>query len=234
MNRKALHKISYGMYILSSKRGSEFNGQIVNAVIQATSKPTTLIVCVNHENLTHEFIEESKVFTLSVLSVDAPMKLIGNFGFKCGRDFDKFEGLDFKIGQNGVPIVLDSTVAFLECKLINKMKLETHSIFLGEILNGDILSDKDPMTYGYYHEVKGGKISKNAPHFIGVEEENKIKIKKEGTPDKYVCTVCGYVYDPEVGDPDSGIKPGTSFESLPDSWVCPVCGVPKEKFEKVE
>jgi rubredoxin/flavin reductase (DIM6/NTAB) family NADH-FMN oxidoreductase RutF len=232
MNPKALHKISYGMYILSSKRGSEFNGQIVNAVIQATSQPATFIVCVNHENLTHEFIEESKVFNLSILSVDASMSLIGNFGYKCGRDFDKFEGLDFRIGQNGVPIVLDSTVAFLEFELINQVMLGTHSMFLGKVLNGDVLSDKDPMTYAYYHEVKGGKAPKNAPHYIGAEEENRIGIKKDSTSDRYVCTVCGYVYDPEVGDPDSGIKPGTSFESLPDEWVCPVCGVPKMQFKK--
>lgn len=232
MDPKALHKISYGMYILSSKRGSEFNGQIVNAVIQATSQPVAFAICVNHENLTHEFIEESKVFTLSILSVDASISLIGNFGYKCGRDFDKFEGLDFRIGQNGVPIVLDSTVAFLEFELINQMKLSTHSMFLGEVLNGDVLSDKDPMTYAYYHEVKGGKAPKNAPHYIGAEEENKIEIKKDGASDRYVCTVCGYIYDPEVGDPDSGIKTGTSFESLPDEWICPVCGVPKEKFEK--
>ncbi len=51
---------------------------------------------------------------------------------------------------------------------------------------------------------------------------------------KYRCTICGYMYDPEKGDPDSGIEPGTSFNELPDSWVCPICGAPKDQFEKVE
>jgi rubredoxin len=51
---------------------------------------------------------------------------------------------------------------------------------------------------------------------------------------KYLCTPCGYIYDPETGDPDSGINPGTAFEDIPDDWVCPVCGVGKDMFEPVE
>lgn len=85
------------------------------------------------------------------------------------------------------------------------------------------------MTYAYYHEIKGGKAPKTAPTYNkGANKKETKKMKK------YVCTVCGYVYEPEKGDPDSGIKPGTPFEQLPDDWVCPVCGADKSAFELAE
>jgi rubredoxin len=87
------------------------------------------------------------------------------------------------------------------------------------------------MTYEFYHQVKGGKSPKNAPTYIGDKGNNKDKETKKMA--KYKCTVCGYIYDPEKGDPDSGIKPGTSFEKIPEDWVCPVCGVSKDQFERV-
>jgi len=83
------------------------------------------------------------------------------------------------------------------------------------------------MTYAYYHEIKGGKAPKSAPTYI------KEKLEKgDGNMAKYRCTVCGYIYNPEKGDPDNGIKTGTPFEELPEDWVCPVCGASKEEFEK--
>jgi flavin reductase (DIM6/NTAB) family NADH-FMN oxidoreductase RutF/rubredoxin len=230
MNPKALQQISYGMYILTSGKDGKLNGQIANAVLQATADPVTVAVCVSHENLTHEFIEHSKVFTLSVLSEDAPMNLIAGFGYRSGRDHDKFQGVSFREGRNGAPIVLDSTVAFLECELIDQMDLGSHTMFAGRLIDGDLLSDKDPMTYAYYHTVKGGKSPKNAPSYV--HEESSTAEEGVGKMIRYVCSVCGYVYDPEKGDPNAGIEPGTSFQDLPDGWVCPVCGAAKGKFEK--
>lgn len=93
MNLKALHKLSYGMYIVSSKSGEKFNGQIANTVFQVTSEPPTVAVSINKQNLTHDFIEESKVFNVSILSEEAPFTFIGHFGFKSGRDMDKFDGV---------------------------------------------------------------------------------------------------------------------------------------------
>ena len=232
MNKNALSKISYGMYMLTSKNGDKINGQIVNSVIQATSDPATIIVCVNNENLTHGFVRDSKVFTISSLSEDAPMNLIGNFGYKSGRDIDKFKGYNCKKGKNGVPIVLDSAVSFLECKLIEQMDMGAHTMFIGKAINGDILSDENPMTYAYYHQVKGGKSPKSAPHYVETEEKIDNKIKGDNEMDKYVCTICGYVYDPENGDSDAGIESGTQFADLPDDWQCPTCGVSKDDFNK--
>ncbi len=180
MNPKALEKISYGMYILTSRKDGKFNGQVANAVLQATADPASITVCVSHDNLTHEFIEHSRVFTLSVLSEGAPMSLIAGFGYRGGRDHDKFEGVNFREGQNGAPIVLDSAVAFLECELIDQMDLGSHTMFAGRLVNGDVLSDETPMTYAYYHTVKGGKSPKNAPNHVSVESNTAAAKAKSG------------------------------------------------------
>jgi rubredoxin len=102
----------------------------------------------------------------------------------------------------------------------------THTIFIGELVGADVVSEGEPMTYAYYHQVKRGTTPRSAPSYIA---------EKEAKPEmvEYQCTVCGYVYDPEKGDPDGGIAPGTPFEAIPDSWVCPVCGASKGQFEKV-
>ncbi|MEW6420018.1 MAG: rubredoxin [Nitrospirota bacterium] len=230
MNLKALHKISYGLYVISSKKGEKFNGQIANTVFQVTSEPPVIAVSICKQNLTHEFIQESKVFTVSILSKETPMKFIGRFGFKCGRDFNKFEDLSYKIGViTGSPVVLENTIGYLECEVIDSLDVGTHTVFIGKIIDAEIIKDEEPMTYAYYHEIKGGKSPKTAPTYIKEELQ-----KEAGKMQRYKCTVCGYVYEPEKGDPDSGIKPGTPFEELPDDWVCPVCGADKSLFEKEE
>jgi len=109
--------------------------------------------------------------------------------------------------------------------VVNEMDCGSHTIFLGEIVDCEVLSDAEPMTYAYYHEVKGGKSPKTAPTYVKEEAaqpvENKIR---------FVCNVCGYIYDPAKGDPDNGVAPGTSFEAIPDTWTCPICGASKKEF----
>lgn len=230
MDPKALHKISYGLYIVCSKKDNKKNGQIANTVFQITAEPPTVAVSINKQNLTHEYIDTSKIFTVSVLSIEAPMKLIGNFGFKSGRDIDKFKEVKFKLSKSHIPLILDYTIACFEAKVINKIDAGTHTIFIGEITDAEILSDKKPMTYEYYHQVKGGYSPKTAPTYSGmVDKPKKLEEKKMN---KYRCDICGYIYDPEKGDPDNGIEPGTAFEDLPDDWVCPVCGAGKDQFSK--
>lgn len=225
MNPKTLYKISYGLYVVSSKKDNKFNAQIANTVVQVTSEPKMLSVCINKENLTHNFIQESNVFTVSILSKNTPLKFIGNFGFKSGREFDKFKDINYKIGITGAPIVMDNAIGYLEIELINSVDVGTHTIFIGKVVDGEILNNDEPMTYAFYHEIKGSRSPKTAPIYI---EERKEEVKMQ----KYKCTVCGYIYDPEKGDPDSGIKPGTPFEKLPDDWTCPVCGAEKSLFER--
>lgn len=230
MNPKALHKISYGLYIVCSKKEDKKNGQIANAIFQVTAEPQTAAISINKKNLTHEYIEKSKTFTVSVLSQEAPMKFIGTFGFKSGRDIDKFENIKYKLTKSGIPVILDYTLACFEAEVFDQINVGTHTIFIGKVVDAEVLSDGKPMTYEYYHEIKGGYSPKTAPTYSSmVDKPNK---KEEKKMDKYVCDVCGYVYDPEKGDPDNGVEPGTAFEDIPEDWVCPVCGAGKDAFSK--
>ncbi len=224
---KALYKISYGLYVISSRKDERLNGQIANTLFQVTAEPPAVAVSINKENLTHQFMEKSRIFSASVLCEDTPLNFIGHFGFKSGRDIDKFVQVHYKIGKTGAPIVLDHTLAYLEARVTKEMDAGTHTIFIGKVVEAENIKEGVPMTYAYYHQVKGGRAPKTAPTYIK-------EPPKKGAVDmgKYRCTVCGYVYDPEKGDPDSGIKPGTSFEELPEDWVCPVCGAAKDQFEK--
>ncbi|MBI4712071.1 MAG: flavin reductase [Planctomycetes bacterium] len=166
MNQKTLHKITYGMYIVCAKKDGRSNGQIANTVFHLTSEPATIAVSINKKNLTHEYIEAGKVFTVSILSRETPMKFIGTFGFKCGRDINKFENVKCKNGVTGVPIVLDNTLGYLEAEVISSLDVGTHTVFAGRVVDAEITSDAEPMTYAYYHEVKGGKSPQTAPTYI--------------------------------------------------------------------
>ncbi|MDI3524635.1 flavin reductase family protein, partial [Kosmotoga sp.] len=90
MDYEALFKVTYGMYVITSKTNEKKNGQIANVVFQVVAEPPTIAICINKQNLTHDFIQESRVFGVSVLSQDTPLKLIGHFGFRSGRELDKF------------------------------------------------------------------------------------------------------------------------------------------------
>ena len=137
------------------------------------------------------------------------------------------EGINYRIGETGAPIVLDNALAYLEAKVLSATDVHTHTIFTGELVGAEVLQAGEPMTYAYYHEVKGGKTPKTAPSYVMDEPS-----KEAGEMDKYECSVCGYVYDPEKGDPDNGVAPGTAFEDLPVDWQCPICGASKDQFEK--
>jgi flavin reductase (DIM6/NTAB) family NADH-FMN oxidoreductase RutF/rubredoxin len=226
MDKTAFYKLSYGLYVISSRKDEQLNGQICNTAFQVTSEPPTVAVSINKQNLTHEYIQACGKFNVSIISKSTPMPFIGHFGFKCGRDINKFETVNFKLGETGVPIVLDNTVAYIEAEVINQMDCGSHTIFVGQVRDCNVLnSNEEPMTYAYYQEVKRGKAPKTAPTYQEAP-------KKAEQTDKYTCSVCGYTYDPEKGDPESGIKPGTKFEDLPADWTCPVCGADKSKFEK--
>jgi flavin reductase (DIM6/NTAB) family NADH-FMN oxidoreductase RutF/rubredoxin len=235
MNPKALHKISYGLYVVTSKKDGKFNGQIANTVFQATSEPPMIGVCLNKQNLTHDFVQASRVFAASILSQETPMQFIGRFGFKSGRDIDKLEGINYTFGATGAPIVLDHAVAYLEVEVTAEMEAGLHTLFVGEMVNAEVLDDSaEPMTYAYYHQVKRGKAPKTAPTYIKEEPEKEAPTAEPKATQRWRCTVCGYIYDPAVGDPEGGIEPGTAFEDIPDDWVCPVCGAGKEDFEPVD
>ena len=213
---------------MTSRKGDRLNGQIANSVFQITSEPPTIAVSINKKNLTWEYITESRVFAVSVLCQDTPLSFIGQFGFKSGRDVDKISGIQYKLGQTKAPLILNNTASYLEAKVTKEMDVGTHTIFIGEIVDGEVFNEKTCMTYDYYHQVKRGTTPKTAPSYV---EEKKKEVKKMA---KYKCSVCGWIYDPDIGDPDGGIAPGTAFEDIPDDWKCPVCGAAKSEFEKID
>ena len=234
LDLESLFKLSYGMCILSSKKNGRFNACIVNTVFQLTPEPPMVAVSVNRECLTHEYITDSKVFTVSILSQQAPKSFIGRFGFRSGRDIDKFEQVNHKMGKTNAPIILDNTVAFLEAEVTETIDIVSHTLFIAKIVACETLDENaEPMTYAYYRDIKHGRTPKTAATYIKVEpkqqtSEGAIKMKK------YKCIMCGYIYDPAAGDPDNGVQPGTTFENLPDDWVCPECGAGKDQFEPVD
>ena len=228
MNPMALHKLGYGMYVIGARKGDRLNAQTANTVFQITSEPPTVAVSINKNNLTHEFIKESKAFTASVLCQDTPLSFIGHFGFKSGRDIDKLKGINYRIGKTQAPVVIDNAVAYLEAKVIQEVDVGTHTIFIGEVVDAEVVKEEECLTYTHYHLVKRGTTPRSAPSYIEQKEETLPEMAK------YECTVCGYIYDPEQGDPDGNIAPGTPFEDLPNDWQCPVCGAPKSDFQRME
>lgn len=175
MDKRALLKISYGMYAVSSGKDSRCNSQIANTVFQITSEPETIAVAINKKNYTHSLMQESRVFSVSILSKDTPLKFIGIFGFMCGRDVDKFEGVNYKIGTTGARIVIDHAVAYLEAEVIGEFDAGTHTIFIGKLVGAELLNNQEPMTYAFYREIKGGTTPQTAPTYVtkGSEERTK-------------------------------------------------------------
>ncbi len=167
MNLKALHTLSYGLYVVASRKGNRLNAQIANTVFQVASEPPMVAVSINKDNLTHQFIHESRVFAASVLCKATPLAFIGHFGFKSGREIDKLSSIDYKIGETKAPVVLENAVAYLEVRLVKEVDLGTHTIFIGQLVAAEILSEEEYMTYEYYHQVKRGTTPKTAPVYIG-------------------------------------------------------------------
>jgi flavin reductase (DIM6/NTAB) family NADH-FMN oxidoreductase RutF len=166
LDRRAFRDLSYGLYIITSHDGERLNGQVVNTVIQVTSDPPRVAVIINKRNLTHEFISQSRVFGVSVLDDTTTMTFIGPFGFRSGREVNKFEKVQFKKGGSGSPLVLDHTLSLLEVKVFDQIDLGTHTIFIGDVIFSEVLKTGKPLTYHYYQEVLKGKSPPNAPTFM--------------------------------------------------------------------
>ena len=227
----AFFTLNYGLYVVTSHRGESLNGQISNTVMQVTDAPPRLATAVNRKALTHELIADSGTFAVTVLAESAPMRLIGLFGFKSGRDTDKLAQVAHDVGQTGCPIVRDHALAAVEARVESALDCGTHTVFVGEAVGARILGQGRPMTYAYYREVLGGKTPPTAPTYrASAVARPRPEGQESSTMGKYECDVCGYIYDPAQGDPENDIAPGTAFEDLPDDWVCPDCGAGKDEF----
>lgn len=162
VNLETLFKLGCGMYIVSTAHEGRKAGQLVNALVQVTAEPVRIVMSLNKQNLTRELLERSGVFSVSVLGRDAPMEFLGKWGFRTGREVDKFSGTGHITGKNGAPVVTDHAVAYLEGRVVGTLDAGTHILFLGEVTEAETLSEAEPMSYAYYREVKKGLTSRLA------------------------------------------------------------------------
>ena len=211
MNKNAFRSLSYGVYIISTLDGERPTGCVANSAMQITSSPATIAVSINHDNYTNECIKKSGKFGLSIMTEQSDPGLIGTFGFQSGKDVNKFDGVDALV-KEGISVISDAC-GYIVCKVIDQMETATHTVFLGEVIDADVLKKEEPMTYAYYHKVVKGKSPKNAPTYL---PEEPVAEKA-----KWVCGICGYVYEGEV-----------PFEELPEDFRCPLCKQPKSVFKK--
>ena len=250
MKYKAFHKLSYGLYIIATELNGKKFGYIGNTAFQVTSEPALIAISSHKNNFTTAKILESKKFSISVLKKEVNTSLIGEFGFMSGADIDKFRNVETITSVTGAPIVVESSVAWFDCKVVNSIDVGSHILILGEVLDSDVLSGEEPLTYEYYREKYKMLAPKNAPTYIEKEKLQNEKVpepviksepKDELQPEKtsgelssYTCGICGFQYNPDEGDPAMGIPPGTPFEDLPEDYKCPICNAGKDYFRKNE
>lgn len=183
MNNKAIFKISYGLFVLSVKDSDKANGCIVNTVMQVTSSPDRVSVAVSKENYTHDILMETKEFTASVISEKADFELFRHFGFQSGADCDKFADYsNYENASNEIPYIKKGCNSYICGKITDSMDLGTHTLFIADVTDMDIIDDAPSATYEYYHKnIKPAADTKNVT-----------------SKTSWLCTICGYIYD---GDP---------------------------------
>lgn len=206
MNKKAVNKISYGLYVLSAKQGEKDNACIINTLSQLTSDPLRVSITVNKQNYTHDMILSEGKFTVSLLTQEVPFDYFKRFGFQSGRDVDKFDGFDACArGENGIYYITKYTNAYISGKVISTLDLGSHTLFVADVTAAEVLDEVPSLTYAYYHsDVK--------PKPAAPSSSSGVKIG-------WRCKICGYVYE---------------GENLPADFVCPLCKHGAEDFEKIE
>lgn len=235
MDIQSFFKVTYGLYIISSSNGDKLNGHISNTVFQVSADPARFAIATHKENLTTDYIKKSRAFSISILQQDVDLNFLGPWGFNSGREVDKFSSCNYKTGKSGAPIVLDKSIAYIDCEVDAEIDTGSHILFIGKSLDAEVLNDQaSPLTYQYYRDVIKGLSPENAPTYTDKSKLAETEVLDEQTLKKYQCIICGYIYDPAEGDAPKSIPPGTSFDDIPDNWTCPICGVGKEEFKKID
>lgn len=183
MNNAVMFKLTYGLFVLTAKDGGKDNGCIINTAMQVTAEPNRIMIVVNKQNYTHDMIMKTKEFNVSMIDTDADFELFKHFGFQSGRDVDKMSGVSFSRSENGVAYLNEMVNGYISGRVISTTDLGSHTMFLADVVDGDVLSDAESVSYSYYH-----KNIKPAPQ----------PVKKKG----WICKICGYVYEGEELPPD--------------------------------
>ena len=205
MDKKAMYKLTYGLFVLTANENGKDNGCIINTAIQAAGDPNQVSISVSKQNYIHDMIVRTGKFTVSSITEKADFSLFKRFGFQSGKDTDKFQGFDgWMRGINGVTYITESTNAYISVEVEKSVDLGSHTLFIGKVTDMEVLSDDKSVTYEFY--------------------QSNIKPKPEqvGTTPKgetvWRCIICGYEY---VG------------EELPEDFICPWCKHPASDFEKI-
>ena len=164
MNKNVFHKLSYGVYVVSTWDNGRPTGCTANSAMQITSTPATIAVSINHDNYTNKCINETGKFAISIMAEDSTPSIIGTFGYRSGKDNDKFSEVEYQV-RDYLPVVSDAC-GYIVCDVIDRMETATHTVFLGEVKGAELFGDREAMTYNYYHKVIKGKSPKNAPTYI--------------------------------------------------------------------
>lgn len=181
MDKKAMYKLTYGLFILTAKDDDKDNGCVVNTVTQVTTTPNRITVAVNKSNYTHDMIAKTGEFNVSILTEKSKFDTYKHWGFQSGKDVDKTEEITFQRADNGIIYLAEETNAYLSAKVISATDLGTHTLFLAEVTDAAVISDDESVTYSYYQR----NIKPAGP--ANTE-------KKKG----FICTVCGYIYEGDV------------------------------------
>ena len=205
IEKEAMYKIPYGLYMLTTTDGKKQNGCIVNTVSMITDDPKRIVVFVNKANYSETLLQKNQIFNVSVLTESTPFEIFKQFGFQSGRDVDKFEGGRYETSENGLYYLPEHANAFMSAKVIDSYDYGTHTLFVAEVTEAKKLSNEKSATYEYYQ-------SNIKPKPQAAKQEEK------SGKGKWVCKVCGYVYE---GD------------ELPADFICPWCKHPAEDFERV-
>ena len=203
MDNSAMFKIGYGLYVLTTRIMGQDNGCIINTVMQVTDNPLRILIAVNKQNKSHEMLQKTGIFNISVLSEKADFEIFKRFGFQSGKDVNKFPDDKEPRANNTLKYIEEGANAYISGLVISETDLGTHTLFLAEVTDAKVLNDDTSATYDYYHK-----------HI-----KPKPEVKSDGKGVKYVCKICGYVYE---GDP------------LPDDYVCPLCKHGAADFERIE
>lgn len=203
MERKPIDQLSYGLFMLSTRDGEKKNGSIINTCFQAANEPARIAISVLNNSYTCELIKKSGVFALSILDSQCTFETIKHFGYQSGRDVDKFAQIPVPEDCNGVPYMGWHACGVISARVISSQNLDTHTLFVAQVVEEKRLSENEPLTYADY--------------------QNRVKPKPQAiqTDKKIVgwrCKICNFVYE---------------GSQLPKDYICPLCGHGIDDFEPI-
>lgn len=183
IEKQAMYKLTYGLFVVTTKKDDGQNGCIVNTVSMLTDEPKRITVFVNKANYTEELLRKNKEFNVSVLTETTPFSVFERFGFQSGKTVDKFADVNYPTTENGLYYLPQNANAVISAKVIDCHDYGTHTLFVAEVTSAKTLSDEKSVTYEYY--------------------QNNIKPKPQAKADgqeKWVCKICGYVHEGPLPD----------------------------------